>query len=469
MKGRPLRLKITLWGVTIGALALLVFGVVFGISLQRAILPELDRELQRQADGFFARHSNNPASIQWSDDASVRAAFPDSHRLLGVRIDDNNGVLLYTSKGVAKETPWPGGDLNKPFTGEFAGKRARILSVERDTLRLLLATDFGPFEKVERAAWMTFAILVPVTLLIIVVGCLWLARRIFQPVEELTSAAERISAERSGQRLPLPETRDEIFHLTTVLNAMVDRIQRSYVQARRFSADASHELKTPLTIIRGELEVALGAADMPPAVEKMMVNLQEETNRLIHIVEGLLLLSQADAGKFQLDLHPVDFTAMLQELIEDVEILAAPKSIRVQADLSTAATVAGEPQFLRQVLLNLFDNAIKYNVPNGEIHTTLEVRDERVIFTISNSGAQIPRLERERVFDRFHRADSGRDRTRGGQGLGLSICREIARAHHGEITLVPTHTGWTMFQFSMPAVTQAPGGKSLEPARPPEG
>jgi heavy metal sensor kinase len=458
MKGQPLRLKLTFWAVAVGAMALLAFGVVFGVAFERAAEAELDRELQHQAADFFARHASKPDAIQFAAEDTGEAGFAHGHRRLEVRVEDGNGIPLYTTKSLPGDEDWPKAPVNEPFTREFRGKKSRILIVPRDGMRLCLAADFGAFAAVERTAWLSFAVLAPVTLLLILAGGLWLSRRIFQPVKELTLAAERISAERTGQRLPLPETRDEIYQLTAVLNAMVDRIQRSYAQARRFSADASHELKTPLTIIRGELEVALSAANTPPAIEKLMINLQEETGRLIHIVEGLLLLSQADAGKLQLQLRPLDFTAMLHELIEDVEILASPKNIRVQADLSTAAAVNGEPQFLRQVLLNLFDNAIKYNVPNGEIHTALEVRENRVIFTISNSGAQIPRVERERVFDRFHRADSARDRSRGGQGLGLSICREIARAHHGEITLVPTHTGWTMFQLSLPAVTLSQSG-----------
>jgi signal transduction histidine kinase len=235
-----------------------------------------------------------------------------------------------------------------------------------------------------------------------------------------------------------------------VLNAMIERIQQSYEQARRFSADASHELKTPLTIIRGEIEAALRSGKLTPAHERTMLNLQEETERLVHIVESLLLLSQADAGKLKLDLRPVDLSVMLEDLMEDVEILAAPRDLKLQVKIAKNAVVRAEPQFIRQILLNLFDNAIKYNEPNGEIHAELRADQQNVIFTISNTGSIIGEEDRPRVFDRFHRAERSRERSRGGQGLGLSICREIARAHGGEIGLVPNEFGWTSFELKLP-------------------
>jgi signal transduction histidine kinase len=189
-----------------------------------------------------------------------------------------------------------------------------------------------------------------------------------------------------------------------------------------------------------------------------MLDLLEETGRLIYIVESLLILSQADAGKFTIELRPLEFTAFLDELIEDVEILATPRGITLSTEFEPGVQVNANVQFLRQVLLNLFDNAVKYNLPNGEIRARLVSSNGQAVFTICNTGANISSEDRTRIFDRFHRADRSRERATGGQGLGLSICREIIRAHGGEISLEPSDHGWTCFRFSLPLCeAPAPG------------
>jgi len=312
---------------------------------------------------------------------------------------------------------------------------------------------------------MTYFIFVPVTLLMIGIGAYWLSGKALQPVGRIAATVERISVSQLDQRLPPSGTNDEIGHLTTVLNGLIDRIQKSFEQARRFSADASHELKTPLTILRGEIEIALGSGDLPPATEKVMLNLLEETGRLVQIVEGLLLLSQADAGKLQIGSAEVDLAALIEDLADDIEILAAPLAVTVEKDIATGVVVAGSEQFLRQLMLNLFDNAIKYNVPDGTIRAKLGVRGGEAVFTIANTGVEVPMEQRDRIFDRFHRVESSRTRERaqGGQGLGLSICREIALAHGGTLSLENAEPGWTKFQLTLPlfsaAHTGTPGSK----------
>jgi signal transduction histidine kinase len=253
-------------------------------------------------------------------------------------------------------------------------------------------------------------------------------------VDDIVDAAEHITAERLDQRLPVTGSQDEIGHLTDVLNRMIDRLQRSFEQARRFSADASHELKTPLTIIRGELEIALRSGELQHGVERTMLDVLDETGRLVHIVEGLLLLSQADAGKFPVGTEVVALSGLIEELTEDIEILGNRLEIGVELSLARGVRVKGSPQFLRQLMMNLFDNAIKYNRQAGTIRCQLTTDDGMAVFRIANTGAEIPEADRGRIFDRFFRVESSRARSGlggGGQGLGLSIAREIVRAHGG--------------------------------------
>jgi signal transduction histidine kinase len=286
-------------------------------------------------------------------------------------------------------------------------------------------------------------------------------------VDAIVAAADRITGERLDQRLPESGNRDEIGHLTTVLNRMIDRLQLSFEHARRFSADASHELKTPLTIIRGELEIALRSGDIPDAVEKTMLDVLDETGRLVHIVEGLLLLSQADAGKLPVGTETVELTELIEDLAEDIEILAARLEITVELKLAQSVRVKGSPQFLRQLVLNLFDNAIKYNRHLGTIRCELTSAGGMTVFRIANTGVDIPPDQREHVFSRFFRVESSRARTPvgGGQGLGLSIAREIVRAHGGTLTIEDSKPDWTVFQFSIP-LHEAHQGSSIRKAMP---
>ena len=213
-------------------------------------------------------------------------------------------------------------------------------------------------------------------------------------------------------------------------------------------------MKTPLTVIRCELEAALSSGDLAPAQEKLLVDLLDEVSRLSNITESLLLLARADAGRLRLDLQPVALTTLLCELLEDAEILAAQSNVRIEAELASVI-VRGDSQFLRRLLLNLLDNAIKYNALDGIVRVRLSVRRGMCIAAVANTGGGIPREEAAHVFDRFYRGDESRSGWNRGCGLGLSICREIARAHGGEIRLDVSQSGWTEFQFILPAEENA--------------
>lgn len=451
----------------VGGVALIVFGGVLGFRLHHKGLQHLDSTLRSETEAFFRSLHELDEPMHWENDAQIRQLFGLVGSLYVFQVEQPPGKPVFRSRNLGPTRKLPAGEDDSPFTTEFVDDELRILQSTREGVRVLIAADLGPIEHVENTLWISYAILLPITLILIAAGGSWLSRKALLPVEEITEAAERITAERSEQRLPIPAARDEIGHLTEVLNAMIERIQQSYEQARRFSADASHELKTPLTIIRGEIEAALRSGPMPPAHERTMLNLQEETGRLVHIVEGLLLLSQADAGKLKLDLRPVDMSAMLSDLLEDVEILAAPRGITLETKIANSTIVNAEPQFIRQILLNLFDNAIKYNESNGEIRAELNVANGMVHFTISNTGARIDTGDHDRIFDRFHRAERSRDRTRGGQGLGLSICREIARAHGGEIAYISAADERACFQLRLPelAVSKSDIIPAMEAAR----
>jgi heavy metal sensor kinase len=289
-----------------------------------------------------------------------------------------------------------------------------------------------------------------VAVLVAAFGVWWITRKALQPLQDVTNAAEQIHAKALGQRLPQRSVNDEIGRLVRVLNDAFNRLERSFAQATRFCSDASHELKTPLTIMRGEIEKTLRAKVDNPRIESLLDGLLEQTERLAAIVEKLLLLSRADAGALTLRKEPVDFSAMCHELVEDAEILALRKKITAKFDISPAVAVCADESYLRRILLNLLDNAIKYNVECGTVSISLAKSGSLALFRIANTGPEIPREHENRIFERFYRADPSRSSDTVGSGLGLSICRELVLAHGGNIWLQRVQPGWTTFAFTLP-------------------
>jgi len=291
----------------------------------------------------------------------------------------------------------------------------------------------------------------PVAVLVAAFGVWWITRRALKPLHDVADAAEQIHAKALDQRLPQPLVHDEIGRLVRVFNDTLDRLERSFAQATRFSSDASHELKTPLTIMRGEIESTLRAQPDTPRVDSLLDSLLDQTQRLSAIVENLLLLSRADAGALTLKRETIDFSAMCRELVEDAEILALQQNIKTKSEISPEIEVRGDELYLRRTLLNLLDNAIKYNVEGGTVSISATKSSSQVFFRITNTGPEIPTDQKSRVFERFYRADPSRSSEMGGSGLGLSICREIVLAHGGQIWLEQPQPGWTAFVFTLPA------------------
>jgi signal transduction histidine kinase len=225
-------------------------------------------------------------------------------------------------------------------------------------------------------------------------------------------------------------------------------LERSFKQASRFSGDAAHELKTPLAILQGELERAMQHAEPGSDLQQSLSNLLDEVSRLNGIVRKLLLLSLADAGQMSLYTVEVDLSEMLTIMLEDMELLAP--HLAVQTDIADRLIVRGDRDLLMQVLQNLISNAIKYNLPNGWLQIQGQQQGNRVQITITNASNPISDSERDRIFDRFYRGDPARNRKVEGVGLGLSLSREIARAHNGDLTLNDAGEGQTAFTLTLP-------------------
>jgi heavy metal sensor kinase len=266
----------------------------------------------------------------------------------------------------------------------------------------------------------------------------------------MTEAARRISAEHLDERVHTSGTGDELDRLAVTLNDMLGRLDDAFRQMRQFSADASHELQTPLTILQGELEVALRAPRTPDEYRRVLTSALEETARIASLVEGLLLLSRADAGVLRMDYQPVDLARLVTEVCEHIRVLADACGVTLDLEPLTPITIQGDQQHLRRLILNLVDNGIKYTPAGGRVTLALHKAGTCAVLRVSDTGIGLAPEEQERIFQRFYRAPAAVSRGEEGSGLGLCIARSIVEAHGGSIQVDSANDHGSVFTVYLP-------------------
>jgi len=478
MKFLPFRLKIALLSAVISGVVLVGFGLAAYFMIARQKIESLDTEIQSIA----ARH---PGWINSRGDFQRLDESIGEHII--VMIQDSGGAVRHTSSGWPKEI--------KPFTNELVddpdtrvkpiddggsrggrgwggmgrglgpggGGQAEFTKIPQfmttgqwrlgmlgtaDTT-LVIGLDSRPTRAELDRLRNAFLLALPLALFLVGLGGWLVAGRALRPMRAIAETAALVTSRGLDQRIPLSNEDPEIARVIQVLNRMMDRLENSFHQATRFSADASHELKTPLAIMQGELENALQDALPGSREQQVFSNLLEETQRLKTITRSLLLLARADAGQLKPTMEAVDLSGTLEEIIEDTRILAAASRLVFEVELGPGITISADPALLHTALLNLFVNAVKYNEPGGTIRVCLEALANEAVLTIGNSGPGIPAGEKDQVFTRFHRVDAARQRRVDGLGLGLSLAREIVLAHEGELKLLESRPGWTNFELRL--------------------
>ena len=283
-----------------------------------------------------------------------------------------------------------------------------------------------------------------------IIGGWWLMRKALAPVAILTEAARAVNERNLNQELPRTHNRDELDQLAEVLNGMTARLNGAFTRIRDFTLHASHELKTPITVLCGETETELRDESLDATHRERAASRLEELRRLARIVDGLTLLAKADAGLISLPQTPVRFDELVNDSFADAQILAEVSGLEVRLEACEQASVLGDPHRLRQLLLNLLDNAIKYNQPGGSVTVDLRCADKAAELTISNTGPGIPRDVLPRVFDRFYRGDAAHSGNVEGSGLGLSIAQWIVSAHKGSISIESVPSQLTTVRVRLP-------------------
>jgi two-component system OmpR family sensor kinase len=300
----------------------------------------------------------------------------------------------------------------------------------------------------------------PVAILASALGGYWLAGRALAPVDEATRLAREIGASSLGRRLPSPGGADEFGRLVETLNEMIARLEAAFEAMRRLTADASHELRGPLANMRGAIDVALARPRDEEEYRRVLGSVGEDVDRLRSIVDDLLVLARADAGRMRLERSPVRLDVVAAEVVESFVPAASGQGVTVSADCRTPATVLGDERWLRQLVSNLIDNAVKFSAAarSRSVLVEVEVTVERgrAVLRILDTGPGIPDHALGHIFERFYRADSARTHHgTDGCGLGLAIAAWIAEAHGGEISARNRDEGGSVFAVALPLVLPA--------------
>jgi heavy metal sensor kinase len=465
MHFRSLRFKLTLWYVLILGILLISFSSFLYFTLSKSLHRDVDNKLRSLAE-LIASESSSPLSkfgfgnidqaletsmnlkpigkfIQVLDESGNIGRKSDN--LKNVQLPISLNALKNASKGIITfETHLSVGNTPLRIITFPVAENNHITKIVQ------IASSLEGVEDALNTLFIILIITVPLALMVASLGGQFLAHKALKPVDNITQTARIITSQNLNQRITPPKVKDEISRLIDTFNEMISRLDQSFRQIKQFSSDASHELKTPLTILKGEIEVLLRKERTSQEYQQTLKSNLEEINRMSQIVEDLLLLSKADIGEVRLNKEDINLTEILNEVVTQMDRLARFKglSLSVSNHLQDIH-ILGDALRIRELFINLIENGIKYTEQGGSIHITLQKENgpsmgsqsgwgegekgEFAKVIVSDTGIGITKNDQERIFSRFFRVDKARSREEGGSGLGLSICKWIVEAHQGEI------------------------------------
>ncbi len=348
----------------------------------------------------------------------------------------------------------------RPFRTIHAGRSAfrgyvRPLPAAGGTFTLVVLQSRHPQQELLEDIRATFLWIIPIALVLAGLGGYFLARKSLSPVTAMASKARTIGAANLHDRLGVSNPRDELGQLAISFNELLDRLEDSFEQQRRFIADASHELRTPAAILRGETEVTLSRPDRTPEeYREALTILRDESQRLARIIEDLFTLTRADAGQYPISLRDFYLDELASDVLRHARSLALVKNISLTSSIEPELLFHGDEALLRRLLLNLLDNAIKYTPEGGQVTLECKKQSAQYVVSVTDTGPGISPELQPRIFERFFRADIVRSRSEtdsSGAGLGLSIARWIAEAHHGRLELARSDSYGSTFSVTLPA------------------
>lgn len=453
-----IRNKITLWITCTGLLFGLIFSSIVIWEMREQSIDIIDRQLQTTAliiSDELSKYSENN-NIKQNE---ILNSITDKY---WIKIYDRNKNILYEST-ITKYINIPLKENKNKYTinlKNISNLRLKnedidevisfrvlklnhndkiiqiaqpIIEINEETSNLLIATGTG----------------LGISSIFLIVLSYFLANKIIQPIANINKLTHEITATTLNKRLILPKNKDEIYELSKYLNEMFDRLQFAFQRQQRLIADTSHELKTPLTIVRIFFEELLETNELSIELKRKIQKQWKNIIRLDKLIKNLLELSTLET-KISLEMELLNLSELIQSIIDDFMPIIEEEHITITYDMSKSIILKGNKEQLRRLFINLIDNAIKYNINNGKITITASESKNSVHVSIQNTGKEIPQDEIAKIFDQFYRVEKSRSTKYGGAGLGLTIAREIVRLHNGQIS-IQSKDGFTTVNLELPA------------------
>ena len=452
---RSLRFRLTAWYAAVLAAVFLVAGLGAWWTMRESIHQTVDRDLRSRLAAmrtYLANQLADPESGSIAEELAEQGALAPAgprFRLMG-----KDGNWIYQSE-YTKE--WPAARQMRDTETFFSGTvRLRILTAPVDIGTLQIGVPIEEFYAMLEGFAHAALIASPLMLLLAAACGYWMSGRALRPVEEMTRTAERIEAENLSERLPVSGAGDELDRLSATLNSMFGRLEASFRRITQFTADASHELRTPVAVIRTTAEVARGKSRTQAEYERALDLILRETERTTRLIEDLMVLARADAGADGTISEPVDVRDVVNEACAEARVLASAAGISIEVAPGPDCRVMGDEHALRRLFLILLDNGIRYNRTGGSVTIAAGIDGGTVEITVRDTGIGIGGEDLPLIFERFYRAAKDRSRQTGGAGLGLSIGKWIAERHGGTIEVASRAGEGSEFLVRIPALCPAP-------------
>jgi heavy metal sensor kinase len=453
----PIRLRLTAWYFAVLAVVLSAFGVSAYLAMRHSIRQTVDEELQIRAEGV---HQLIERNVQRGAKADLPEGLREHTELRAggalLQVADGEGNWLYRSKvmsdyGVPKFSP------NSPRITEYLGNDVPLriwnqaVNVQGENYYIQSAFEMDDFYEALYHFELLLYIAIPSLLICAALGGYWISGRALAPVDQITKTARTISAQNLSSRLIVPHSGDELQRLSETLNGMLDRLEGSFKKITQFTADASHELRTPVAVMRTRAELSLRKARSADEYRDVISEVLEELEKTSSLIEQLMFLARADSGSETLNFTNTNVTEVLREACHQGIALAEAKQVGFQEQIAQDSMwIRGDASSLRRLFLILIDNAVKYTPAHGQVEVSLQRNNGYAIAQVKDTGIGISESDLPNVFERFYRADKARTRELGGVGLGLSIGRWITEVHSGTIEVQSAPGRGSVFQIRLP-------------------
>jgi two-component system OmpR family sensor kinase len=453
------RARLTLWYTAILALVLIIFSAVSYVLLARAIRAENDASLADTAHEFAAAF--DPADRSRGRDVLLDFRYSDRE----IIVLSPKGETVAGSKKMATEERKrieafvrAGGTGLHTVPGGEEGDGVRIIAAPINVVgtRYTVVVARSLSEQADRLESAARAVFfgIPLALIVAAAGGYLLARKSFAPVTMMSMKARQIGAETLDERIEIGNERDELGFLAATLNGLLERLQLAFESQRRFMADASHELRTPIAIIQGEADVALARADRPAGDYRESIEVtQRAARKLTRIVQNLFLLARGDAGHYPMSMSRFYLGEVVADCIRGMRSVAQARGVELSCSASEDIVIVADEELIHRLVLNLVENAVKFTASGGHVHVDVQSDDGHCTIRVTDTGTGIAPADQGRIFERFFRGDRTRPQNAGGAGLGLPIARWIAEVHGGDLRLEHSDAGGSVFVAELPRGT----------------